>query len=465
MDNDVSRTTFRERYGILLRYLQNKIKSGEWPPGEYLPSENELAQSFQLSRPSVRKVLGELSEEGLVQTLHGKGSVVNDWHEAITVLNLFWGMPSFEFEAVCQLVERFNQSNKRIRVEIIPLPSEAMSAAMREGLFMGKNKPDLIGLTNTFFFSLTRDEPEKLLRPLELTEPDDFYAPYVRAFAHKTELLAAPITFAPIVMVYNKTMFDAANLDAPDESWTWEQLLEAAQILTRNAGQQAECYGFCFSASSNRWPLFVLQNGGVFADRGELLPDDPRTRKALEYAVDLIYKHEVSPSFSIGNSRLGEELFLRQKVGMILTSSIYLKNFQDVGFEWEIVRFPGSVPNAGLGLATGIGISSHCTSVEAAKQFIEYVTSESAQAYMKANACSIPARRSVAISRKFPHVSLAGENYYMFEQITEDARTIKDLGLTPQQFYEMNNELNLLWANLESMDTVWNTLRQKWSGN
>ncbi|MEF3310787.1 extracellular solute-binding protein [Paenibacillus sp. GYB004] len=463
MTNGVRRTTFRERYAYLLDHIRTKISSGEWPPGQYIPAENELARLFQLSRPSVRKVLNELSEEGLIHTMHGKGSVVTEAESACTYLNLFWGVPSFEFETVSEIVSRFNQANPFVKVEITQVPRETILAATQEGSFMGRVKPDLVGLPNTMFFQIADGEPDKLLKPITLEEPDDFYEAYRRAFTHEGKLWAAPIMFAPIILAYNKTIFDRLGLSYPDETWTWDELLQASQALTEYDGGQAERYGFSFTASANRWPLFVLQNGGAFVEGRQLLPEDSRTWEALQFSADLMYKYQVSPIYSTGHAKTGEGLFLREKVGMILTSYTFMEQFRDIDFEWDFVPFPGKVADAGLGICSGIGISSHCTSVHAAEQFIRYVTSETAQADMKHRVCSIPARRSVAESRDFPHYPLAGKRYYSFQSITERAQTIKDFGLTYKQFMDLDNELGLLWANVESVQDVWRTLRGKWN--
>ncbi len=48
---------------------------------------------------------------------------------------------------------------------------------------------------------------------------------------------------------YNKTMFDEAGLDYPDESWTWETLADAARKLTKEDGSQ---YGFSSAATYNQ---------------------------------------------------------------------------------------------------------------------------------------------------------------------------------------------------------------------
>ena len=46
-------------------------------PGSHL-SEEELAQEFEISRTPVRRVLARLESEGLVQSVHGVGTIVTD---------------------------------------------------------------------------------------------------------------------------------------------------------------------------------------------------------------------------------------------------------------------------------------------------------------------------------------------------------------------------------------------------
>ncbi|MGE2726910.1 GntR family transcriptional regulator [Mycolicibacterium pulveris] len=45
-------------------------------PGDRLPSEAELSQQFDVNRLTVRRALNELSQRGLIETVHGKGSFV-----------------------------------------------------------------------------------------------------------------------------------------------------------------------------------------------------------------------------------------------------------------------------------------------------------------------------------------------------------------------------------------------------
>ncbi|RKP53099.1 GntR family transcriptional regulator [Cohnella endophytica] len=65
------------------KYLQLKeeilswIAGGRYRPGDKLPSENELADQFSLSRQTVRQSIGELVQEGWLAREQGKGTFVS----------------------------------------------------------------------------------------------------------------------------------------------------------------------------------------------------------------------------------------------------------------------------------------------------------------------------------------------------------------------------------------------------
>jgi GntR family transcriptional regulator len=69
--------------GIPLYYqvetvLRNKIFSGELPPAFTLPSEDALAQEYQVSRITIRQALSLLEKDGLVIRKRGKGTFVSE---------------------------------------------------------------------------------------------------------------------------------------------------------------------------------------------------------------------------------------------------------------------------------------------------------------------------------------------------------------------------------------------------
>ena len=74
--------TFSPLYQQIKALITQSLQSGEWKPGELIPSEVELANRFKVSQGTVRKAIDELSAENLVVRRQGKGTFVATHHEA-----------------------------------------------------------------------------------------------------------------------------------------------------------------------------------------------------------------------------------------------------------------------------------------------------------------------------------------------------------------------------------------------
>ena len=74
--------TFSPLYQQIKGLITHSLQSGEWKPGELIPSEVELAVRFKVSQGTVRKAIDELAAENLVMRRQGKGTFVATHHEA-----------------------------------------------------------------------------------------------------------------------------------------------------------------------------------------------------------------------------------------------------------------------------------------------------------------------------------------------------------------------------------------------
>jgi GntR family transcriptional regulator len=77
-----SAPTFSPLYQQIKALLTQSLQTGEWKPGELIPSEVELAVRFKVSQGTVRKAIDELAAENLVMRRQGKGTFVSTHHEA-----------------------------------------------------------------------------------------------------------------------------------------------------------------------------------------------------------------------------------------------------------------------------------------------------------------------------------------------------------------------------------------------
>ena len=74
--------TFSPLYQQIKALITGSLQSGEWKPGELIPSEFELAARFKVSQGTVRKAIDELAAENLLVRRQGKGTFVATHHEA-----------------------------------------------------------------------------------------------------------------------------------------------------------------------------------------------------------------------------------------------------------------------------------------------------------------------------------------------------------------------------------------------
>lgn len=77
-----SAPTFSPLYQQIKALITQSLQSGEWKPGELIPSEVDLAARFKVSQGTVRKAIDELSAENVVVRKQGKGTFVATHHEA-----------------------------------------------------------------------------------------------------------------------------------------------------------------------------------------------------------------------------------------------------------------------------------------------------------------------------------------------------------------------------------------------
>ena len=68
--------TFSPLYRQIKSLILQGLKSGEWRPGEVIPSETELAARFNVSQGTVRKAIDEMAADNLLVRRQGKGTYV-----------------------------------------------------------------------------------------------------------------------------------------------------------------------------------------------------------------------------------------------------------------------------------------------------------------------------------------------------------------------------------------------------
>ncbi|HCL5073761.1 TPA: GntR family transcriptional regulator [Salmonella enterica] len=64
-------------YVLIRDTLRRDIQNQKYPVGSLIPSERELAETYQVTRATVQKAIAHLEQEGLVKKIVGKGTFVS----------------------------------------------------------------------------------------------------------------------------------------------------------------------------------------------------------------------------------------------------------------------------------------------------------------------------------------------------------------------------------------------------
>ena len=79
----------RPLYAQMRERLVERIRSGQWKPGQLIPNEFEIAAEFGVSQGTARKAISELAAEGLVLRRQGRGTFVVEHTPAHVLFRFF----------------------------------------------------------------------------------------------------------------------------------------------------------------------------------------------------------------------------------------------------------------------------------------------------------------------------------------------------------------------------------------
>ncbi len=327
-----------------------------------------------------------------------------------TVKVAFWGTPE-EVEIIESIIGPWQKAHPEIKVELQHTPFSGYVSKVLTRV-AGGAPPDVICAEANFFVSLWGKGIFKDLSPFLEQDKDfslqDFFPEVVRRFTVEGKVYGIPRDTAPFACVYyNKRLFDEKKVSYPTDEWTWQDLLERARQLTEFDAQGRPLrYGFYAWA----WQNFVYSNGGRLVDAVEnpkrCLLDDPASIEGLEFYVDLIHRHKVSPTPSaLINLGMGVQMmFMTGKLAMF-SSGIWetpiLRKQKD--FDWDVVMFPkGPAGKRGF----GTGGSAYCILrttkyPREAWEVVKALTSPEAQTILADSGLAQPANRNIAESEHF----------------------------------------------------------------
>ncbi|MDF2720552.1 MAG: GntR family transcriptional regulator [Paenibacillus sp.] len=448
-----SRKTFRNRLDDMVNAMRSQIANGQFTAGDFLPSESELAERFQISGKSVRKGLEVLVEEGLIVKLERIGSRVTEAAgQSKIVLTLACSDTVVRDFALERVLSDFHRQYPSIQVKVLRLDVDYFSKIaeyMEEGLI------DVATMNHPDYISFQEARRTALLEPLSV--PRDMYPFLVRPFMHEGLLRARPIFFTPLVLCYNKEHFREAGLLEPDSGWTWSDAIEHARLLSR----KNERYGlFFYALSDNRWPVFLLQSEEV-----RRTEDAQRGGRAAEWLKginlyrDIVRDREIFPTYFTENSRDPIELFGQGKVSMIVTTYCFLNEFRQSDVPYDFSPLPYMHRPSTLLVAVAAAVNAKSRNKESAKLLVDYLTSPRAQQIVREHTLSVPSLKSAA-EWTGPESMYRPSRFHLFREIIATFHLQQDLRLSNEQFLTLRQLLKMYLSDMMDERTLYEQLEK-----
>ena len=312
-----------------------------------------------------------------------------------------WGDPA-ELANQIALVETFEAQHPAIDVEVKVSDWDAYWTGLQTSI-AGGDAPDVYAMDGAYFPDFQSRGALLDLKPYIDRDGFDVAALADASLAFFTTpdggQYGLPRDLNVVGLYYNKAMFDAANLPYPDETWTWDTLIDVGKQLTidENGDGEPEQWGFYTETSDmeNYWSELVWQNGGdiVSADRTQTLLGSDEAVAGLQFLQDLIYTHKILPSAAITQ---GSDFFEAGRAAMESNGSWLVPTHLAAGIDFGIAPLPAGAAGQATSLnPTGAVVSASTKNPDASWEFVNWLVGPEAQAQLMQSKAALPVDKSV----------------------------------------------------------------------
>jgi len=134
-------------YYQIKRAIKGWIVNKEIDPGEKIPSENELAAKFNVTRLTVRQAISQLNQEGFLNKRKGKGTFVTNNENLIN---------SFSLEFFGLMDDLFSEQISKVKIKSVTMNRLVPSKLIKEKLKLNSEEKEVLQIKRARFL---RDKP------------------------------------------------------------------------------------------------------------------------------------------------------------------------------------------------------------------------------------------------------------------------------------------------------------------
>jgi multiple sugar transport system substrate-binding protein len=237
-----------------------------------------------------------------------------------------------------------------------------------------------------------------------------------------------PYDHGPVILGYNKDLFDAAGVAYPTEDWTMDDFLSAARALTIPEKQwgYSGYYGGTFGLGNELGIALVGPWGGkVFSDdESKLLIDSEEAITAMNWWVDLIMKEKVAPN-PAESQAFPAGIWISGVAAMFGLATWGIPQMAEYGdFNYDVAPWPKGPGGRRTGsFGSGYGITKDSKNPDAAWKYMsDYLSTEGMEFMWAKSGRGSPARKSAYDAYLKAEINPPNVKYYM-EALDQYAET------------------------------------------
>ena len=342
--------------------------------------------------------------------------------DQIVLTYAFWGSPD-AIGVEADLIEAFEAKYPNIKVEPVVTGYSDYHTKLLT-MIAGGAAPDVMRISTQFLPDLVASGG--LLDVGKMAEEKGFdlsmyYEDGLKDCSWDGICYGLPWGTAPVYMLMNVDMFEAAGVPLPDYDWTLEDFENTVKALTSGSGAEKK-YGFAMEIQTDLYPLFpyVWANGGGLLDetKTRFTFDQPEAYEAIQMLADL-YQEGYMPQETLMTGTQTASVptwFINDKVAMFQGTAANVLTIQQSGKRFEVWPLPSNPSN------------SHTTVVKSNATSISKDSSNLEAAWLLASFLRGPEGEAIYMNAKRVPPSIKGDEYWdMYLNAGEYPTNIKDV--------------------------------------
>jgi multiple sugar transport system substrate-binding protein len=302
--------------------------------------------------------------------------------EVTTITWAMWGSPA-EIETHQRVADAFMEEHPEIKVEIASEPWSDYFTKMSTLWATGDPSviPDVLFLSPVINYAA--DGVLENLDPyIEAAGYDlqDYWPALLEWATYEGSVYGFPRDIGLVVLYYNKDIFDEAGVPYPDESWTWDDLLAAAEQLTvvEDNGRVAR---YALGMEGGYYSQWVTQNNGQILDDmrnpSECRLDTPESIAAVEFFAGMMDDNYAMRPANLSQAGGDAAVFQSGQVAMIIQNASRISAFNAAEMNYDVAVVP--IPEGGQRTNSAAGaawvMSANADNKDAGWVFLQWLQS------------------------------------------------------------------------------------------